>query len=178
MKRIFLALILAFLFPIISLASELRTDDVGKQVETVSEDIKSAEYQHEVSFDVSAFYDEKLKPIGYNVPITVHYNDTYNNFHNNGVVAIDDIKLSDDGVLYLSLSAKNISGIIGVNQNYRYVLSDGSVIEGQAPILTMEWQEIDIKYSDTMLRRDKIYDDFKSGNVVSAEIWITEYTKE
>jgi len=92
MKKISLALIFTLLFSITAFA----TTDNTEGIEELST------YQHTFEGTISAYTskeDGTIMSFGYDVPFTVHYDNSYKVRHDeSGVISIKEVKITDDGV--------------------------------------------------------------------------------
>lgn len=115
-----------------------------------------------------------VNPLGYTVPLKVHYNNGYDNPFG-GTINVLGVEVSKNGAPYISLSPKDVRGYGGVMQKYKLMLADGVAVEGERLILDYE---NNLSAGSPLLRGPDISEIFNSNTVISAEIWITEYEPE
>lgn len=94
-------------------------------------------YDNKVEVVVTS-YDSlpEPEPLGYPLPVTVYYNNEYDNLYG-GKIKISKIELSKEGLLYLVFSLSENSGHYKLDVMYKYNFSDGTYQERKDDLINV-----------------------------------------
>lgn len=119
--------------------------------------------------------ESNIMKFGYSVPVKIYYNNSYA-VTTGGEVIISKVEVAQDGAAYILINQKDTEGLVGVNQRFRLMMEDGTVIENEKAILELS-QSIN-NTSFKLLSDPQLDIDIRNNKIVSAEVWITEYVPE
>lgn len=111
------------------------------------------------------------EPLGYSLPVTIHYNDEYENIYD-GKISNIKFEATKDGIGYSSFHVNTESGFYGIVANCRYNIADGTYLDIQETYSGKcknggESVSKNILYRVNSLRRDSV-----KLTPVSVEMWI------
>ncbi len=119
--------------------------------------------------------DGSVLPIGREVPVTIHYNDSYQT-ESGSIIKINEIKVTEEGVpiAYTGIEAGGIGDRAEVNKKIKCNTSDGESILIDGYLWCHLIHDKAINITDELLREMEYNRDIEKNKVtiVSVEVWI------
>lgn len=140
------------------------------------EKIINVEYQNTIEINASGIgykKDNTVISIGCEIPVTVHYDNTYLT-HNGKEIKLNDIKITDEGVPIAYTTVKEVwSGDRAiVNKTIRYKTFDGEEVEINGYLLYHVFPDGTHDITNELLGELEDDNNLKKHKIASIEVWI------
>lgn len=138
--------------------------------------VMNLEYQHTFETKISNYsydFDDTVLSFGYEVPLTVYYNDSYLS-KRESLIEVKEIKMSDDGVPVINVTVDaQISGdLICIGQSIKYETADGTYGEIEVSALNCLVKSGECDISHPLLNSIKLDEPFRNSTITSIEVWL------
>ena len=168
MKKI----ILSFVFLIIlSFTSFASTENEEKSVMTL-------EYQNILEIKAITFsygYGDEVDSFSEEIPVTVHYNNTYVSKHGN-TITIDTIGLDDNGVPIMNwaVETKGETDHARIGKTIKYQTADGNYTEIETSALNylVGSRDKKIEVAEQLFTGAELLETFQKEQIISIEVWL------
>ena len=141
------------------------------------EEVINLEYQHTFETKISNYtyeYDNTVLSFGYEVPLIVHYNDSYlSESKYPTTIEVKEITVSEDGVPTINATGDAQSGDrIDIGQTIRYQTSDGVYAELETSALNCLVKRGKFDIIHPLLNTMQLDEPFRNNTIISIEVWL------
>lgn len=149
----------------------------GEWVKEVNTETAEKDYENKVEVAISAL-DESSKnvtSIGYEIPVTVYYNNEYKNIID-GMIAINGIEVSKNGVAYVQTTVRDKErGMrVGLDELVKYTLDDGTVVEEKNALIASLAKQANLDINAELIGGMGVDRILKKQKIISVEVYIVE----